>query len=103
MNVFGLLDISNISHKLFKIILLIFFILLTLSFIQEATRGVQRLVEAPYVYLIARSGSSVKDQLLYVPARLEDIAEIDQEISDGYRDKLRFFSGEKNSHLMGPQ
>ena len=36
----------------------------------------QAMVEVPYVYLLARSGSAVKDQILYVPTRLEDIEEL---------------------------
>ena len=55
------------------------------------------MVETPYVYLIARSTSSVKDQLLYVPTRLEDIEDLSEPLTDDsgkrYHDKLRFFSG----------
>ena len=59
--------------------------------------NVQGLVEVAYVYILARSGSSTKDQLLYVPARLEDIEDLALKLDvDGkkYRDILRFFSGD---------
>ena len=36
----------------------------------------QATVEVQYVHLVARSGSAVKDQILYVPTRLEDIEEL---------------------------
>ena len=54
------------------------------------------MVEVPYVYILVRSGSSVKDQLLYVPTRLEDIADMSVPIEqDGtiYTDTLRLFTG----------
>ena len=61
----------------------------------------QSIVERPYIYILARSGASVKDQLLYVPTRCEDVTELSEplEISlDGkiqtYCDKLRFFTGD---------
>ena len=64
---------------------------------KEDVSGVQRLVEAPYVYIIGRSGSAVKDQLVYVPTRLEDIADLSEPLMDEngvqFHDKLRFFSG----------
>ena len=59
--------------------------------------NVQGLVEVAYVYILARSGSSTKDQLLYVPTRLEDIEDLAWKLDvDGkkYRDILRFFSGD---------
>ena len=59
----------------------------------------QAMVEVPYVYLLARSGSAVKDQILYVPTRLEDIEELAVPLTMNgitYLDKMRFFSG-KNS------
>ena len=55
------------------------------------------MVEHPYVYLLARSGSSVKDQLLYVPTRLEDLEDLKDPLvlKDGrtYHDVMHFFSG----------
>ena len=48
-----------------------------------------------YVYLLARSGSAVKDQILYVPTRLEDIEELAVPLTmngNTYLDKMRFFS-----------
>ena len=64
---------------------------------KEDVSGVQRLVEAPYVYIIGRSGSAVKDQLVYVPTRLEDIADLSEPLMDEngvqFHDRLRFFSG----------
>ena len=64
---------------------------------KEDVSGVQRLVEAPYVYIIGRSGSAVKDQLVYVPTRLEDITDLSEPLMDDngvqFHDKLRFFSG----------
>lgn len=59
--------------------------------------SVQELVEKPYVYILAQSGSSVKDQLLYVPTRLEDIDDLSVTIEvEGheYMDRLRWFSGD---------
>jgi len=38
-------------------------------------------VESPYIYLLAQSNSSVKDQLLYIPTRLEDLTELEEKIS----------------------
>lgn len=59
-------------------------------------------METPYVYMFARSGASVKDQLLYVPTRLEDLHELSGTVKgpDGinYKDRLRFFSG--NASLL---
>ena len=46
---------------------------------------------------MAESNSSIKDQLLYVPTRLEDMEEImdSLEINNStYMDKLRLFSGD---------
>ena len=64
---------------------------------KEEVSGVQRLFEAPYVYIIERSKSAVKDQLVYVPARLEDIADLSEPLMDDngvqFHDKLRLFSG----------
>ena len=55
-------------------------------------------MEQPYVYILARSNSSVKDQLLYVPTRNEDLKELEKPVTlpDGteYKDVLRFFSGD---------
>ena len=55
-------------------------------------------MEQPYVYIMAQSGSSVKDQLLYVPTRLEDIEELSQTLRDEngteYKDILQYFSGD---------
>ena len=54
-------------------------------------------MEQPYVYILAQSGSSVKDQLLYIPTRLEDISTLSHALDiDGqiYHDKMRFFSGD---------
>lgn len=55
-------------------------------------------METPYIYLLARSGAAVKDQILYVPTRLEDLKEMDVSVSlqDGteYTDTMRFFSGD---------
>ena len=62
------------------------------------------MVEVPYVYLLARSSSSVKDQLLYVPTRLEDLELLDIPITVDdmtYRCKMRFFSG-KHIGLPNP-
>lgn len=70
---------------------------------QDYTVNVQATVEAPYVYLLARSGSAVKDQLLYVPTRLEDVVELDTHLSvQGleYKDHLRFFSGDTPARQM---
>lgn len=57
----------------------------------------QGTVEQPYVYIVARSGSSVKDQILYVPTRVEDLMELQDPIlvkGKPYVDVLRFFSGD---------
>ena len=53
--------------------------------------SVQKLVEQPYVYLLAQSGSVVKDQLLFVPTRWEDIDDMSTKLEfDGqpFTDKL---------------
>ena len=53
--------------------------------------SVQKLVEQPYVHLLAQSGSAVKDQLLYVPTRWEDIDDMSTKLEfDGqpFTDKL---------------
>ena len=63
---------------------------------QEREVSVQAMVEVPYVYLLARSTSSIKDQLLYVPTRLEDLEQLDAPITidnTTYICKMRFFSG----------
>lgn len=60
-------------------------------------------MEAPYLYVLARSGSSTKDQIMYVPTRLEDIKELEQELSCGeqtYKDDLRFFSGDSPARAL---
>ena len=49
--------------------------------LKERKVCVQSTVEAPYLYLLARSASSVKDQILYVPTRLEDIQELEQNLT----------------------
>lgn len=59
--------------------------------------SIQSVVEKPYVYILARSGSTVKDQLMYVPTRLEDIRDLAEpiEMNDReYMDQLRFFTGD---------
>lgn len=59
--------------------------------------SVQSVVEKPYIYILARSAGTVKDQLLYVPTRLEDVRDLEQAIElDGcmYFDELRFFTGD---------
>lgn len=67
-------------------------------FVSQGKRvSVQSVVEKPYIYILARSGATVKDQLMYVPTRLEDLREMDEAIElDGaqYFDELRFFSGD---------
>ena len=71
--------------------------------LKERKVCVQSTVEAPYLYLLARSASSVKDQILYVPTRLEDIQELEQNLTiDGqeYCDKLRFFSGDTPARAL---
>ena len=47
-----------------------------LYWLQDLKVSAQAMVEVPYVYLLAGSGSAVKDQILYVPTRLEDIKEL---------------------------
>ena len=57
------------------------------------------MVEAPYVYLLARSGSAVKDQLLDVATRLEEFAELNNPVAINgieYTDTMRIFSGRQN-------
>ena len=57
------------------------------------------MVEVPYVYLLGRSSSSVKDQLLYVPTRLEDLDQLSTPIEMNgmaYTCTMRFFSGIQN-------
>ena len=57
------------------------------------------MVETPYVYLLARSGSAVKDQLLYVATRLEDFAELNNPVAINgieYTDTMRIFSGRQH-------
>lgn len=52
---------------------------------------------------MARSGSSVKDQILYVPARIEDIKELDEPLAvEGvvYKDVLRYFSGDSPARQL---
>jgi len=72
--------------------------------IQETPVNVQSVVESPYIYLLAQSNFSVKDQLLYVPTRLEDLRELEEKISskDGrtFTDKLRFFSGDSPARQL---
>lgn len=49
------------------------------------------------MYILARSGSSIKDQILYVPTRIEDLVDLDERITvnnQEYTDVLRFFSGD---------
>ena len=59
--------------------------------------SVQTMVEHPYVYLLVRSGASVKDQLLYVPTHFEHLADLKNllVLKDGrtYHDVMHFFSG----------
>ena len=61
------------------------------------------MVEAPYIYLLARSGSAVKDQLLYVATRLEDFAELNNPVAiDGieYTNTMRIFSGRQHVSVV---
>lgn len=63
----------------------------------QASSNVQGLVERAYLYILARSGTSVKDQLLYVPTRSEDIEQLIEDLTiDGevYYDAMRLFSGD---------
>lgn len=63
----------------------------------------QSTVEAPYLYLLARSGSSTKDQIMYVRTRLEDIKGLEQPISfqgKDYTDRMRFFSGDSPARAL---
>ena len=80
-------------------------VVLTKYLISNVTQeySVQKLVEQPYVYLLAQSGSAVKDQLLYVPTRWEDIDDLSTKLEfDGQRftDKLRFFSGDNPARQL---
>ena len=55
------------------------------------------MVEQPYIYILAESSSAIKDQLLYVPTRLEDLDELSEPLkmnNTTYIDKLRIFSGD---------
>lgn len=65
--------------------------------------SVQRLVETPYIYMLARSSATVKDQLLYVPTRLEDLHQLSNTVRGpngiDYKDRLRFFSGKFQWHV----
>lgn len=57
----------------------------------------QSIVEKPYPYLLAQSGTSVKDQLLYTPARWEDLEELSvpSTLEDhDFHDQLRLFTGD---------
>ena len=63
---------------------------------QDRKVSVQNKVEAPYVYLLARSGSAVNDQLLYVATRLKDFAELNNPVAIigmEYTDTMQIFSG----------
>ena len=60
-------------------------------------------MEAPYLYLLASSGGSVKDQIMYVKTRLEDLEQLREKISEGgkeYRDRLRYFPGDSPARAM---
>ena len=60
-------------------------------------------MEAPYLYLLARSWSSVKDQIMYVKTRLEDLEQLREEISVGgkeYRERLQYFPGDSPARAM---
>ena len=60
-------------------------------------------MEAPYLCLPARSGGSVKDQIMYVKTRLEDLEQLKEEISVGgkeYRDRLQYFPGDSPARAM---
>lgn len=65
---------------------------------------VQSVVEKPYMYLLARSGSSVKDQLLYVATRREDLKALENPTNspDGvpYTDVMRYFSGDSPARQL---
>ena len=65
-------------------------------YLQDKEICVQSTVEAPYLYLLASSGGFVKDQIMYVKTRLEDLEQLREEISVGgkeYRDR-RYFPGD---------
>ena len=49
---------------------------------KEDVSGAQRLGKELYVYIIRRLGSAVKEQLVYVPTRLEDIADLSERLMD---------------------
>ena len=55
------------------------------------------------MYSLARSGSSAKDQIMYVPTRLDDLRELSEPIQCGeqtYTDCLRFFSGDSPARAL---
>ena len=57
------------------------------------------MVEALYVYLLARSGSAVTDQPLHAPIRLEDFAELNYPVDINgieYTDTMHIFSGRQH-------
>ncbi|XP_035663701.1 uncharacterized protein LOC118407344 [Branchiostoma floridae] len=71
--------------------------------------SVQSAVEQPHVYLIARSGSSDAEQLLYAQTRRDDLPSLSFPVTtpDGreFKDVLRFFKGDNPSRQfeMGQQ
>ena len=63
--------------------------------------NIQSLVEAPSLYLVARSSSRDQDQLCYVETRLECLQELSKPISTAsgtpVADRMRFFHGDSPS------
>lgn len=55
------------------------------------------------MYILAQSGSAVKDQLLYVSTRWEDIKDLSTKLEingNKFIDKLRFFSGDNPARQL---
>ena len=61
---------------------------------------VQSIVETPQMHMIGRSKSSVSEQLLYIPERIEELETTKAPIfinGRSYRDHVQFFSGQNGT------
>lgn len=65
--------------------------------------GVHGVTEKPYVYIFGRSHSSIKDQVLYSPLRIEDFEKLQPVTAsngDQYQAIQRLGIGEQFSYVM---
>ena len=61
------------------------------------------MVEQPYIDILAESNSLIKDHLLCIPTRLENIEEMMDSLeinNTTYMDKLRLFSGDNPARQL---